>query len=156
MAARIGGCAKTQDGYHVTAPRPHGHDLERTIWLALADVYLTAREIERVEAQSYVSPAQRLGGGGGRDRVFGSEAPVTLGKGYLGRPRYRWDLEAILITRALRDSSVQPTARTHDVGSERQSAEFLTAGLPQSGSFFFVRVQRGSLSGMRRVRFISS
>ena len=87
--AEICGFGTTNDGYHMTAPRPDGAESARAIGLALADACASAAEIEYVSAHASSTPLNDPAETKAIKAVLGERAyrvPVSGTKGYYGHP----------------------------------------------------------------------
>jgi 3-oxoacyl-[acyl-carrier-protein] synthase II len=85
--AEILGYGVTNDGHHMTAPRPDGSQAARAMRLALADAHLPAREIGYVNAHGSSTPLNDPTETMAIKSVLGEHAyriPVSGTKGYYG------------------------------------------------------------------------
>jgi 3-oxoacyl-(acyl-carrier-protein) synthase len=81
---RLLGYGAAADAYHLTAPRPDGAGLEASIYKALAEAGLGAREISFVNAHGTGTTDNDLVEGKVLGRIFGPDLKVLSTKGFTG------------------------------------------------------------------------
>jgi 3-oxoacyl-[acyl-carrier-protein] synthase II len=85
--AEVMGYGMTNDGHHMTAPRPDGSQAARAMRLALADAHVAAPDIEYVNAHGSSTPLNDPTETLALKQVLGDQAyrvPVSGTKGYYG------------------------------------------------------------------------
>ena len=85
--AEVCGYGTTNDGHHMTAPRPDGSQAARAMRLALADAHVESSEIEYVNAHGSSTPLNDPTETLALKQVLGDQAyriPVSGTKGYYG------------------------------------------------------------------------
>ena len=85
--AEVMGYGMTNDGHHMTAPRPDGSQAARAMRLALGDAHVEASEIEYVNAHGSSTPLNDPTETLALKQVLGDQAyrvPVSGTKGYYG------------------------------------------------------------------------
>jgi 3-oxoacyl-[acyl-carrier-protein] synthase II len=120
--AEICGFGTTNDGYHMTAPRPDGRQAARAMELALADARADAADVEYVNAHGSATrlndPTETVV----IKSVLGERAyriPVSGQKGYYGHPLgASGAIEAAISTLAIARGWVPPTLNLHDPDPE--------------------------------------
>ncbi len=120
--AELRGFGTTNDGYHMTAPRPDGAQSARAIELALADAHAVPDEVEYVNAHASSTrmndPVETkaiksaLG-----DRAY--RVPVSGTKGYYGHPLgASGAIEAAISSLAVERGWVPPTLNLNEADPE--------------------------------------
>ena len=56
VVAELIGFGSTNDGFHMTAPHPDGHEAARAMRLALDDAHLAAHDVQYVNAHGSSTP----------------------------------------------------------------------------------------------------
>jgi len=116
--AEIVGCALTNDGYHMTAPRPDAEAAARCISLALADACLPATAIDYVSAHGSSTPLNDPTETLAIKRALGSQAarvPISSTKAMHGHALgASGAIEAAICCLALRHGYVPPTVNLDD------------------------------------------
>ena len=85
--AELAGYGATNDGYHMTAPRPDGRQAARAMCLALTDAGVAPGEVGYVNAHGSSTPLNDPTEAGALRQVFGAHLPalpVSGTKGYYG------------------------------------------------------------------------
>jgi 3-oxoacyl-[acyl-carrier-protein] synthase II len=107
------GYALTNDGYHMTAPRPDGQQAARAMKLALADAEMSPQDIDHINAHGSSTPLNDPAETAAIKSVFGEHAyriPVSGTKGLYGHPLgAAGALEAVISALALRHDTLPPT-----------------------------------------------
>jgi 3-oxoacyl-[acyl-carrier-protein] synthase II len=120
--AEICGFGTTNDGYHMTAPRPDGAQSARAIELALADAASVADEVEYVNAHASSTRLNDPVETKAIKSVLGERAysvPVSGTKGYYGHPLgASGAIEAAISVLAIQRGWVPPTLNLHDPDPE--------------------------------------
>ncbi|NIN71046.1 MAG: beta-ketoacyl-ACP synthase II [Gemmatimonadetes bacterium] len=120
--AEICGFGTTNDGYHMTAPRPDGAQSARAVALALADAAAVADEVEYVNAHASSTRLNDPVETKAIKSVLGERAyrvPVSGTKGYYGHPLgASGAIEAAISVLAIERGWVPPTLNLHDPDPE--------------------------------------
>jgi len=107
------GYALTNDGYHMTAPRPDGRQAARAMELALADAGVSRREVDHINAHGSSTPLNDPAETAAIKSVFGEHAyriPISGTKGLYGHPLgAAGALEAVISALALQHDTLPPT-----------------------------------------------
>ena len=85
--AELVGYALTNDGYHMTAPKPDGREAARAMSLALENAGVAPHEVDYINAHGSSTPLNDRTETSAIKRVFGDHAlriPVSGTKGYYG------------------------------------------------------------------------
>jgi len=113
ICAEVLGYALTNDGYHMTAPRPDGRSAARAMRLALRDAGLPPEAVDHINAHGSSTPLNDAIESAAIAEVFGEHAsriPVSGTKGLHGHPLgAAGALEALLCTLALEHDFLPPT-----------------------------------------------
>jgi len=116
--AEICGFGTTNDGYHMTAPRPDGAQSARAIELALADARAVSDEVEYVNAHASSTRLNDPVETKAIKAVLGERAyrvPVSGTKGYYGHPLgASGAIEAAITALAVERGWVPPTLNLHE------------------------------------------
>ena len=116
--AEICGFGTTNDGYHMTAPRPDGTQSARAIELALADARAVSDEVEYVNAHASSTRLNDPVETKAIKSVLGERAyrvPVSGTKGYYGHPLgASGAIEAAITTLAVERGWMPPTLNLHE------------------------------------------
>jgi len=145
--AEVCGYGTTNDGYHMTAPRPDGRQAARAIELALADARAVADEVEYVNAHASATrlndPTETLA----IKSVLGERAyrvPVSGQKGYYGHPLgASGAIEAAISALAIARGWIPPTLNLQapdpecDLDHVRGDGRCASVGFVVSNSFGF-------------------
>ncbi len=111
--AEVLGFGSTNDGYHMTAPRPDGSQAARAMKLALADADVGANEVDYVNAHGSSTPLNDSTETLAIRQVLGSHAdhiPVSGTKGYYGHALgASGAIEAAICALALQRGWLPPT-----------------------------------------------
>lgn len=120
--AELCGFGTTNDGYHMTAPRPDGAQAARAVELALADAASLADEVEYVNAHASSTRLNDPVETKAIKSVLGERAytvPVSGTKGYYGHPLgASGAIEAAISVLAIERGWVPPTLNLHDPDPE--------------------------------------
>jgi len=113
ILAEVLGAAVTNDAYHMTAPRPDGHQAARCLTLALADARIAPHEVDYVNAHGSSTPLNDKTETLAIRKAFGAHAArlaVSGTKGYYGHPLgASGAIEAAVTTLALARAWLPPT-----------------------------------------------
>jgi 3-oxoacyl-[acyl-carrier-protein] synthase II len=145
--AEICGFGTTNDGYHMTAPRPDGRQAARAVELALTDARAIADEVEYVNAHASATrlndPTETLA----IKSALGERAyrvPVSGQKGYYGHPLgASGAIEAAISSLAIARGWIPPTLNLQDPDPEcdldyvRGDGRHAGVGFVVSNSFGF-------------------
>jgi 3-oxoacyl-[acyl-carrier-protein] synthase II len=85
--AELAGYGASNDGYHMTAPRPDGRQAARAMCMALTDARVAPHEVGYVNAHGSSTPLNDPTEAGALRQVFGEhlpQLPVSGTKGYYG------------------------------------------------------------------------
>lgn len=111
--AAVSGYALTNDGYHMTAPKPDGREAARAIALALEDAQLEPHEVDYINAHGSSTPLNDRTETLAIKRVFGAHAyrlAASGTKGYYGHALgASGAIEAAICTLALWHGWLPPT-----------------------------------------------
>jgi 3-oxoacyl-[acyl-carrier-protein] synthase II len=114
MYGEVLGYALTNDGYHMTAPRPDGRSAARAMRLALRDAGLPPEAVDHVNAHGSSTPLSDAVESQALAAVFGEQArrlPVSGTKGLHGHPLgAAGAIEALISTLVLQHDFLPPTA----------------------------------------------
>jgi 3-oxoacyl-[acyl-carrier-protein] synthase II len=120
--AELCGFGTTNDGYHMTAPRPDGAQSARAVELALADAASVADEVEYVNAHASSTRLNDPVETKAIKSVLGARAysvPVSGTKGYYGHPLgASGAIEAAISVLAIQRRWLPPTLNLHDPDPE--------------------------------------
>lgn len=107
------GYALTNDGYHMTAPRPDGRSAARAMRLALRDAQLAPEQIGHINAHGSSTPLNDVTETLAIKQVFGEGAgriPISGTKGLYGHPLgAAGAIEAVISVLALAHDFLPPT-----------------------------------------------
>jgi 3-oxoacyl-[acyl-carrier-protein] synthase II len=116
--AEIRGFGTTNDGYHMTAPRPDGSQAARAVLLALEDAAAVADEVEYVNAHASSTRLNDPVETRAIKTVLGERAyrvPVSGTKGYYGHPLgASGAIEAAISAMAIERGWVPPTLNLNE------------------------------------------
>lgn len=111
VRATVDGSAHAADAYHLTAPDPDGHGVERAIRAALADADATTDDVDHVNAHATSTPQGDLAEAAVLHRVLGDRPLVTSTKGVTGHMfGAAGAVETALTVLAVQHGIVPPTA----------------------------------------------
>ncbi len=120
--AEICGFGTTNDGYHMTAPRPDGSQSARAVALALADARTSPDEVEYVNAHASSTRLNDPVETAAIKAVLGARAyrvPVSGTKGYYGHPLgASGAIEAVISVLAIERGWLPPTLNLRDPDPE--------------------------------------
>jgi 3-oxoacyl-[acyl-carrier-protein] synthase II len=120
--AEICGFGTTNDGYHMTAPRPDGGQAARAMELALADARAVVDEVEYINAHASATRLNDPTETKAIKRVLGERAyrvPVSGQKGYYGHPLgASGAIEAATSALAIARGWIPPTLNLRDPDPE--------------------------------------
>jgi 3-oxoacyl-[acyl-carrier-protein] synthase II len=120
--AELCGFGTTNDGYHMTAPRPDGAQSARAIQLALADAASVADEVEYVNAHASSTRLNDPVETKAIKSVLGARAygvPVSGTKGYYGHPLgASGAIEAAISALSIERSWLPPTLNLYEPDPE--------------------------------------
>jgi 3-oxoacyl-[acyl-carrier-protein] synthase II len=120
--AEICGFGTTNDGYHMTAPRPDGAQSARAVEIALADAASVADEVEYVNAHASSTRLNDPVETRAIKSVLGARAysvPVSGTKGYYGHPLgASGAIEAAISVLVIERGWVPPTLNLYDPDPE--------------------------------------
>ena len=120
--AEVCGFGLTNDGYHMTAPRPDGAQSARAIELALADARVVPDEVEYVNAHASSTPLNDPTETKAIKIALGERAyrvPVSGTKGYYGHPLgASGAIEAAISVMAIERAWVPPTLNLKEADPE--------------------------------------
>jgi 3-oxoacyl-[acyl-carrier-protein] synthase II len=129
--AELTGYGLTNDGHHMTAPKPDGREAARAIALALADAQVEPADVEYVNAHGSSTPLNDSTETVAIKRVFGDHArrlAVSGTKGYYGHALgASGAIEAAIVSLALARGWVPPTIN-HFVPDESCDLDYLKNG----------------------------
>jgi 3-oxoacyl-[acyl-carrier-protein] synthase II len=107
------GYALTNDGYHMTAPRPDGAQAARAMALALRDAHVAPERVDHINAHGSSTPLNDPVETAAIKAVFGERAyeiPVSGTKGLYGHPLgAAGAVEAVICALALEHDFLPPT-----------------------------------------------
>jgi len=130
--AEVAGYGLTNDGHHMTAPKPGGREAARAMALALADARIAPADVGYVNAHGSSTPLNDSTETAALKIVFGTHAPrlaVSGTKGYYGHPLgASGAIEAAITALALVHGWLPPTLNLMTPGADCDLAYLRGAG----------------------------